>query len=410
MPRSAWLVLGGDALSALGTGLTLPFLVIYLNTGRGISLAASGAAVSTVALAGFVGNPLGGWLADRIGPRAAVVLGLLVSAAGAFSLAGVHVVWQAFLACAIEGLGAAIVWPAQDSLLAVVVEPEQRSSVFSVRHATMNAGLGIGGLVAAAIVRDGSSSFRFVLLYLIDGATFLAFIPILFALPMVGRAAAAVSEHPDDIPAVRRGVGVVLRDPAFRRVWLLTAGLVAVGYAQLNSAFPAYASRPGGIAPGAVGLAFAGNTVGVVGFQLVTLRMMAGRRRSLGVMLTGLFWAAAWAVTLIAGASGSGAMAVVVFALAGLVFAVGETFLSPSLAPIVNDLASDDLRGRYNGLYVLAWTTGYAVGPAVAGVLLDVGLEVGLFGGLIVACLLLSVAGRRLDRHLPETANMVGAL
>lgn len=70
LPREAWVVLGGDALSALGSGLTLPFLLIYFHQVRGIDLLVAGLAVAAVPFASLVGNPLGGWLADRGGgPR-----------------------------------------------------------------------------------------------------------------------------------------------------------------------------------------------------------------------------------------------------------------------------------------------------------------------------------------------------
>ena len=42
------------------------------------------------------------------------------------------------------------------------------------------------------------------------------------------------------------------------------------------------------------------------------------------------------------------------FAAANVAFALGETLVSPTLPAIVNDLAPDSLRGRYNGAYVLA--------------------------------------------------------
>jgi MFS family permease len=178
LPRAAWLVLLGDALSAMGSGLTIPFALVYLHNFRGVPLAAAGGAVSTLAVTGFVGNPLGGWLADRIGPRPTVSIGLILAAAGSVAVAAVHSTWQAFPAFALFGMGMCVLTPAQDALLAVLVEPEQRSSVFSVRHATMNAGMGLGGLAAAVIVHEATAS-RFVLLYLIDGASFLAFIPVL---------------------------------------------------------------------------------------------------------------------------------------------------------------------------------------------------------------------------------------
>ncbi|MDP9250616.1 MAG: hypothetical protein M3O78_04525 [Chloroflexota bacterium] len=59
LPRDAWVVLGGDTLSAVGSGLTLPFLLVYLSRIRDIDLVTAGLAVSTVALAGFAGNPFG---------------------------------------------------------------------------------------------------------------------------------------------------------------------------------------------------------------------------------------------------------------------------------------------------------------------------------------------------------------
>jgi MFS family permease len=396
--------LAGDAISAVGSGLTLPFLVIYLHDARGISLGVAGATVSTVALAGFVGNPLGGSLADRIGAKATVIGGLAAAAAGSFALAAVHVSWQAFPAAALVGFGMAVVWPAQDALLAVLVEPAQRSAVFSIRHGTMNAGLAVGGLAAAVIVRDATVS-RFVFLFLVDAVTFLAFIPVLLALGTVKREIDA-DEDPD-APSPKVSMLTVMKDPVFRRVWVLTALFVAVGYGQFNSAFPAFANRPGGIEAGSIGLVFAANTVAVVGLQLVALRVMTGRKRTTAMALACGSWAAAWAIAVVAGAAGSGTAAVALFVAVAVVFAIGETFLTPSLVPIVNDLAPDELRGRYNGLSVLAWTTGFALGPVVGGVALDAGMN-GLFFGLVAAaCIGLGVASLRLQRLLPGRANLI---
>src|SRR5215217_4376646 len=161
LPRDAWVVLGGDAISAVGTGLTLPFLLVYLHSVRGIPLALAGLAVSMIAAGSIAGNLAGGSFSDRLGPRNAVVVGLAIAAAGTAMLTLVDAPWQAFAATATAGLGAGIIWPAQDALLATLVEPAQRSSVFSVRMASMNAGLGIGALAAAAVV-DSSSAHSFV--------------------------------------------------------------------------------------------------------------------------------------------------------------------------------------------------------------------------------------------------------
>ena len=59
-------------MSALGSGLTLPFFIVYLARRAGSISGVAGLILSAVAVAGLLGNPVGGWLADRIGARRAV--------------------------------------------------------------------------------------------------------------------------------------------------------------------------------------------------------------------------------------------------------------------------------------------------------------------------------------------------
>src|SRR5712692_11640932 len=87
LPRAAWVVLGGDLVSAIGSGLTLPCLFIYAHRIRGLSDGVAGLVVATIALASLAGNPAGGALADRWTPRRALMAGLAVAAAGSAALA-----------------------------------------------------------------------------------------------------------------------------------------------------------------------------------------------------------------------------------------------------------------------------------------------------------------------------------
>jgi MFS family permease len=404
LPREAWVLLGGDSLSAIGTGLTLPFLLVYLHQVRGIDIGLAGLVVATVAVAGLAGNPVGGSLSDRIGPRDALIFGLLVAAAGAGSMALVREVWQAFVAAAVVGFGAAVIWPAQDSLLASVVAPEQRSSAFSLRHATLNGGLAAGTLASALIVEVSSPrSFEFV--YLLDAVSFLAFVPVLLRLPTGGPH--QLEPDPNDAP-LRAGYGHIWRNGLFVRLWLLMALLVAIGYAQADAAFPAYATGAGGLSASELAVAVAANMLAVVGFQLVVLRLVGGRRRTRAVMLVCAAWALAWAVTLLAGGLGDHSAGVAMFALAMVLIALGETLVAPTIPALANDLAPDHLRGRYNGAFTLAWTTGFILGPAVAGLAFAAGLGRALFVGLIAACAVAAFGFLRLERRLPHHLNVVG--
>jgi MFS family permease len=325
---------------------------------------------------------------------------LASAAAGSAAFAGVHHAGEAFAAAALLGFGVAVAWPAQDALLATLVDPAGRSAVFSVRHATLNAGLGLGALAAAVIVtvsRPGS----FEAIYLIDAATFLAYIPVLAALPPLSPDLAG------DHEPTRVGYREVLKNKVFLRVWALTALIVTVSYGQQHSAFSGYVTRPGHLSPRALSLAFAANTLTVVAAQLFVLRRLRGHRRTTGVALAAAAWAATWALVLAGGHLGQGATAVVVSAGAMAVFALGECLLSPTLSAMVNDLAPAGSRGRYNGAGVLAYTAGFMMGPATAGAALGAGWGDRLFVVLILVCGLTALAGVRLARHLPPASNTI---
>jgi MFS family permease len=86
------------------------------------------------------------------------------------------------------------------------------------------------------------------------------------------------------------------------------------------------------------------------------------------------------------------------------VFGFGETFYQPTLPAMVNDLAPDHLRGRYNAVMSIAWQSASVVGPAVAGVLIGHGWSstyiAMLVGGCVVVAWLALVAERRLPAHV----------
>jgi MFS family permease len=399
LPRRAWVVLGADFISAIGSGMTLPCLFIYAHQVRHLSYGVAGLVVSTIALVSVAGNPVGGALADRWTPRRALMFGLVVAAAGSVGLALAHDPVALFGAAGVVGFGVSVAWPAQDALLANVAGPTARSAVFSVRHASLNAGFGLGALVAAAFISVEHPG-TFVAVYLADAASFLVAVPVL---AYVGESPAAAS--PGAVPRI--SYRDVLRDRAFVRVWALTALIVTVSFGQFQSSLAGYATRPDGISAHGLSLAFAANMLAVTGAQLFVLRWLGGRRRTTGAALAALAWAATWAVVIIGGHLGGGTVAVLVFAAAAITFALGESLLSPTLPVIINDLAPPEAVGRYNGLGVLAFTTGFLVGPAVGGAALGEGWGTGLFAALAAGCLVAALIAVRLGRRLPTTVNQI---
>jgi MFS family permease len=411
LPRSAWVVLGGDFLSAVGSGLTVPVLFLYAHRIRGLDFGTAGLVVSTIALASLAGNPLGGAMADRWTPRRALMTGLVVAAIGSVGMALARSEVELFAAAAGLGLGASIIFPTYYALLASLTNPDQRSAVFSLRHASLNAGLGLGALGAAAVISI-SRPGTFTAVYVADAVSFLAFLPFLARLRVPVMEPASGEEREPEGESPRPGhqaVGwqQILRDSVFVRVWMLGAILMIFTFGQLTSSFQGFATRPGGIGSHGLALAFAANSVTVVTAQLFVLKWLGGHRRSTGLALSAVACAVSWILVAVAGHLGTGTVAAAGFILAGVVFAIGECMISPTLLPIINDIAPAGAAGRYNGLGALVLTAGFLVGPAVGGAALGAGWGAALFVVLAGVCLAVAGAAWWLGRYLPAAANLV---
>ena len=80
-------------------------------------------------------------------------------------------------------------------------------------------------------------------------------------------------------------------------------------------------------------------------------------------------WSVSWVVIGGSGlVEGPGAIALAVIGL-GL-FGIGETIWAPVAPSLINDLAVEELRGRYNALQAMTWTVASIIGPAFAGLLI----------------------------------------
>jgi MFS family permease len=197
-------------------------------------------------------------------------------------------------------------------------------------------------------------------------------------------------------------------DHGLRRVLPLVMLLFGAGYAQFGVAFPAYAMGPGALGSSALALAFTANTVTIVAVQLPMYKLLERASRSRALALAGGIWTIAWLMALSAGQAGGGTTAATGFVLAMVLFGLGETILAPTLGPLVNDLAPDALRGRYNGAAAMASTGGFIIGPIAAGAALDAGHGGALLAGLAAACALAVHAALQLEQHLPARASRPG--
>jgi MFS family permease len=393
----AWRLLAGVALFEVGTGMTLPLVIVYLHQSRGLGLGGAGVAVGAVGAGGLAGTIAAGPLADRLGAGVAAVAGLVVAGAGTVGYLAVHGVATAVAASAAQGAGFAATWVGIFPLLVRAVPAERRGDVLATNYGITNLGLGVGSTVAGVVL--GIAPNAFGPLFVADAVSYAVFAVWLVRLGEVRGGREGVRTR-----AVA-GYRVALRDRALLAATGLNLLLVTAGYAQLVSAFPAWATGPAHASRSLVGFAFAANTWTIAIAQLPVLAVIRARRRTRAVAGTGVLFAACWVIALAAGETSDGVLAAALLVVASAVFGLGETLLSPSLPAIVNDLAPEFARGRYVAVYSTSWQVGPMIGPAVAGAALAAGQGAPLLLGLAAVCALACPAALRYERLLPATAN-----
>ncbi len=402
LSRAAWTLELGFLVNAFGTGVCYPFVVIYLHNVRGIGLGTAGLVVATMGAAGLVVGLGVGSVVDRVGPRRMLwaALGLLALGYGLFPF--VREPWQAFVAALLVGVGGGAFWPAQLTFLARLVPAARRHAAWGLQRTFMNLGLGLGGLVGGLIARTDEPG-TFTVLFGVNVAT-----SLLYALVLVGVASPeAPRPAGQGEPVPRAGYRTVLRHRAFMGLMTLNVVLIAVGNAQLEL-LPVFATNEAGVSETGVGLIFLAAMLALVTFQLPVAKALEGHSRLRALALAPLLWAVAWLVVEGGGAWLEGSTAALAFALAAMVYGLGECFHGPNYGPLVADLAPAGLEGRYWAVSSGSWELGYVVGPAVGGFVLAAA-PFALWPLAAAVCLVAAAAAVGLERTIPRELRLTPA-
>ena len=396
LPRPARVLLGADLSLAAGFGLVLPFFLVYLHQVRGMTIFQAGAVLAWNAFCGLATAPLWGRAIDRYGPRACWAAALSIEALSVVLLAEVTDLWQAFAVATLMAAGGGGAWPAGTALFARLVPAEQRTWLFGVRFAVINLGVGLGGIVAAVLVSTESIA-TFQRLYFLCAATYLVGLGLLATVPRgIGRLSDEETEQAGESVGYRE----ILSDRVFLRLLLGGLVLVTFGYAQLESGFTAYVTQVAHVPARWLGVSFGFNTAMIVVAQLVVLRRIDGRSRTRLLALVGVLWALNWLAIGSTVLVSTVAVAVVVVSAAGIVFGLGETLWAPLFPALVNELAVESARGRYNAAAAMVWNLASVVGPLYAGAMIGIGWSAAWVIVTAIGCLVGSLTMLALRRRL----------
>lgn len=351
-PRQLRILITARVVDRLG-GFTLAFLPLLLVTSYGASLRTAGLVTAAFGAATVPSRLLGGRLADRLGRRATIVLGLSGCAAAQLALAVSPGVRTAALSAVALGLCFEIYEPPSQALLADLVPPDRRASAFSALGAAMAAAGVLAGLLAAALAGAG---VRW--LFLLDALTCVS----CAALVRVGL------DGGRPVPQGTAGTRSPWRDPRLLAMAAVGTAFATV-YLVMLGGLP-LALHQDGIAPAWAGVLMAVSAVTVILGRRLVVRLAVARgpfhRMRLGYLLV--------AAGLGSAAVTSGLLAVgPVYLFPVVLWSVGDVILLGEPFAVVAGLAGAADRGRYLAAYGVSWGLAATVAPLLAAALLAAG-------------------------------------
>ncbi|MGL5859410.1 MAG: MFS transporter [Angustibacter sp.] len=393
----------GMAVDATGAGMYLPLSLLYFHHVTGLPFERVGLLLTGGALFALVGNPIAGSLVDVLGPRAVVVGGYLVRAAGFASYPLVDSAATMFLAVALVAIGDGSFPPAIQSLVAQIARGAERDGLLAAQRSLRNAGLGVGGMVAAGALGLGSDAAYTVIVL----GTAVAY---LVAAAIIGSIRQAVAASTIG-PAARGGYRAVFADLPFLGLTALNVP-IAFGYMVLAVALPVYLTTQLNAPPSLVGTVYAVNTIGIAVLQVPVTRVLVRFRRTrtvaAGAVVIGASFAGFALLDAVLGpAAGSVSSATAVLLVgafgATALFTLGELLHGASASALVSSAAPVATRGRYLSVYQFSWAVPTATAPAALTWLMSISATVMwivLAAGVVGSALLVL----RLERRLPREA------
>ncbi|MFE6334318.1 MFS transporter [Streptomyces sp. NPDC057806] len=336
LPRTAWIIFAGTIVNRLGF-MVAPFLVYYLGS-RGISTSQTPYILGALGAGNLVGPLIGGFLADRRGRRTTMVIGLVgVAASHGLLFIAPNVVTLALAAMLLSVMGS-MVSPGASALLAESVGQEKRRTAFSLLHWAVNIGTAGAGMLGGFLATKG-----YWLLFTVDAAGSLAYAVIAATMLPGGTGPKATATG---TAAVKYGYGVVFRDPLMRALLPLFATTIAI-YSLTEVALP-LAIRDDGLSATTLGAMFTLNAAMVVVLQPVATSVLSGVRPLVVYVVAACLIAVGVALTGVANGPWSYAGTVAVWS-------IGEASIGGIHSSIIQSIAPEDARGRYQGAFQWSW-------------------------------------------------------
>ncbi|HEV8354255.1 MAG TPA: MFS transporter [bacterium] len=381
-------------LAELGFATVIPLLPLHLTERLGASVRLVGVVVAAFALVETLAKTVWGTIADRVGRRPLIIVGLLLSSLAPLLMSVLRVPTLFVPLRLVDGTGSSALWPASAAAIADTSPVGQRATAMGTLNSFFLAGLALGpslGLLVVGFTGSYHIGFYVASAILAAAAVLAAF--LLRGIDDVRRPHAddaGVSPHLSDVV-----VGARMSPTLF--AMLIVAFVQMFGVGVLAPILVIYAKRVLGFPEQLIGTLFLAAVLTVAAASIPAGRV-ADRWGKVPAVIWGMVVATVgmWLLPLTARLELLGVAAVLVGA--------GYTLSSPAWHALVSELAPPGRIGLAMGAAQTAEGIGLVLGPLLGGVLWDtVGERAPFVATAIVLSIgtaILMVAIRRVAREL----------
>lgn len=330
------------ALSYLGVGLVAPLIAIVLAEHGENSFVVGLIGTTMFAAFTLASFPVGAVI-DRVGPKPVLVAGLVIYGTAILLFAFISVTWQFFAVRAIEGVGAAAISVATETMISQLSKPNERAKRMSYYALSVGIGWATGPIAGTLLFRL-RPQLPFV------ACCALSLVAGVLAAGLIKKTHPG-SHHGENVfNVLRLNIAVPISAGAF------------YGYlmSSLVTLFPLYLKQELKVAETAMGAIITAVIVGTIASQ-VPIGHAAdrfGKRKTLlicTILLGGVFsiipFHTDWRIFLITGALAG--------ALAGSLYPIGLS--------LIGEIVRKERLGAVHSAFSLAFGLGSLIGPSLSG-------------------------------------------
>lgn len=388
LPKPFWYLWAGTLFNMVASFVVV-LLAFYLAQERGFSASYIGLVLGLNGAGGALGVLVGGVLADRWGRRNTMFASQLTAAASVLALGLMTGKISIAVVSFILGFANNASRPAFRARMVDILPEADRMRAFTLTYWAINLGFSIASVLAGLV-----AGVDFLLIFVVDAvATVISAFLIFFGVPEV-RAPKPAGEA---AAGRQPGLGAVFRDKVFMTYVLLILLTMTIFF-QYMSTMP-LSMQQQGFSPATYGFVIALNGVFILLGQLFVPKLLGNRPHSHVLAVATLLMGLGFGVYAFAEIA-------LLYAFGVLIWTFAEMAMAPSNSTLTAELSPAALRGRYQGVFALAFSGASFLAPVLGGLVLEHAGRQALWLGCLAVGAFIAVAhlasGPARDRRVAE--------